>query len=140
MNTLLVPIDGSDNSLKALKAAIDMAKGPGGRLHVINVHPPILSGNVKRFISADVISDYYREESEKALSPAREAIAQAGVQADFKAEVGPVAETIVNYAKDHGCDHIVMGTRGMGLVKGMLLGSVTTKVISLSDVPVTLIK
>jgi nucleotide-binding universal stress UspA family protein len=43
-------------------------------------------------------------------------------------------------AKEHGCAQIVMGTRGLGTVSGMLLGSVATKVIHLADVPVVLLK
>jgi nucleotide-binding universal stress UspA family protein len=46
----------------------------------------------------------------------------------------------VEYAKKHDCHHIFMGKRGLGLVKGLVLGSVTTKVISLADMPVTLVK
>jgi nucleotide-binding universal stress UspA family protein len=47
---------------------------------------------------------------------------------------------IAQYAKEKGCDQIVMGTRGLGTVQGLLLGSVATKVIHLANVPVMLVK
>jgi len=51
-----------------------------------------------------------------------------------------VAETIAEFAVSCGCDQIVMGTRGMGSLEGLLLGSITTKVLHLVRVPVTLVK
>lgn len=141
MNTLLVPVDGSQSSLNALRTALAfMEKSHPTQLHVIAVHPPILSGNIKRFISAEALNDYYNEEGEKLLAPAREILEKAAVAASINVVVGPIANSIVEYAEKHQCDHIVMGTRGMGYIKGFVLGSVTTKVLSLADIPVTLVK
>jgi nucleotide-binding universal stress UspA family protein len=141
MNTLLVPVDGSQSSLNALQIALNiLKKDSSAQLHVISVQPPILSGNVRRFIPAETINDYYHEEGEKALTAARKILEQAGVAASVSVQVGHVAETVVEYAKSHQCNHILMGTRGMGYIKGLVLGSVTTKVLSLADIPVTLTK
>lgn len=52
---------------------------------------------------------------------------------------GFVGSTIAAYATEHGCDAIVMGTRGMGSA-GQLLGSIARQVIQFADVPVTLVK
>jgi nucleotide-binding universal stress UspA family protein len=54
--------------------------------------------------------------------------------------VGPLGPSIAGFAKQLGCDTIIMGTRGMGSVTGALLGSVSTDVIRCADVPVTLVK
>lgn len=138
---ILVPIDGSESSLHALKTALAI-KGERQDigLRVITVQPPIASGNVKRFISADILDEYYQDEGNKALTGARDLLRDASVEAAFEVVVGPVAETIVEYAKEHGTDHVVMGTRGLGRISGLLLGSVATKVLSLTDLPVTLVK
>src|SRR5690606_3761197 len=109
-------------------------------LRVVTVQPPIASGNVKRFISAEILDEYYQDEGGKALTGARELLAGASVQASFEVLVGPVAETIVDDCKKHGCGHVVMGTRGLGRISGLVMGSVATKVLSLIDVPVTLVK
>jgi hypothetical protein len=76
----------------------------------------------------------------KPLAPARDIAAAAGVATEHHTMVGDAAESIVKVARDTGCGMVVMGTRGLGSVTGMLLGSVATKVIHLSDVPVLLVK
>jgi nucleotide-binding universal stress UspA family protein len=59
---------------------------------------------------------------------------------ETRAEYGPVAETIDRIARETQADQIVMGTRGLGRVRGLLLGSVATQVVHLADIPVTLVK
>ncbi len=54
--------------------------------------------------------------------------------------VGSVAQAIVKRGEDLGCDGIVMGTRGMGAIGNLAMGSVATKVIHLTKLPVTLVK
>ena len=51
-----------------------------------------------------------------------------------------VAETIDRVARETGADQIVMGARGLGRFRGLMLGSVTTQVVHLANVPVTLVK
>lgn len=141
MNTVLVPIDGSESSLNALKAALSIVgQRSDAALRVVTVQPPIASGNVKRFISAEILDEYYQDEGGKALTGARELLAGASVPASFEVLVGPVAETIVDDCLKHDCSHVVMGTRGLGRISGLVMGSVATKVLSLIDVPVTLVK
>jgi nucleotide-binding universal stress UspA family protein len=57
-----------------------------------------------------------------------------------RSERGPVAATIDRVAREEDVAHIIMGTRGLGGVRGLLLGSVTTQLLHLADVPVTLVK
>jgi nucleotide-binding universal stress UspA family protein len=52
---------------------------------------------------------------------------------------GPTSRTIVKFAKEHGNDLIVIGSRGMGSMEGYLLGSVSHKVTGLSEVPVLVV-
>jgi Universal stress protein UspA and related nucleotide-binding proteins len=141
MKAILVPVDGSDCSTRALKFAIEVAKGRDDvALHVLTVQAPIISGNVKRFVSTEAINSYYQEEGEKALKPARSLLDEAGISCKGIIEVGPAARTIAEFVKKHDCDVIVMGTRGLGAVANLVLGSITTKVLHLVDVPVTLVK
>jgi nucleotide-binding universal stress UspA family protein len=139
---ILLPVDGSENALRATRFAIKLAQAcpDGAELHLLAVQMPILSGDVKMFVSQDQINAYHHDEALKALAGARTALDAAGVHYAFHIGVGQLAETIAAYAKDKACDQIVMGTRGLGAVKGLLLGSVTTKVMHLVDIPVTLVK
>ncbi|NYT61053.1 universal stress protein [Alcaligenaceae bacterium] len=141
MRTILVPVDGSESSARAVKAAIKAATEFGGsKLLLLTVQPPIISGNVTRFFSTDAIQDYYQDEGHNALLSAKAVLDEAGVPYTEAIEVGPVAATIANYAKNNNCDMIIMGTRGLGAVTGFVLGSVTTKVLSMVDMPVALVK
>jgi nucleotide-binding universal stress UspA family protein len=141
MLKILLPVDGSDSCERAAGYVIGLARtGVQLRVDVINVQIPVLSGHAKMFLSQDVLNDYYREEGEKALQKPLAKLKQAGVNAGDHLAVGHIAETIAQYAKQHSMDQIVMGTRGMGSISSMLLGSVATKVIHLAEVPVTLVK
>ena len=95
---------------------------------------------VRMFFSHEDIESYYQDSGQESLRSAREQIDKAGQAYVQHVSTGPVGETIAAYAKEQHCDHIVMGSRGLGAVSGMVLGSVATKVIHLTDVPVTLVK
>lgn len=141
MLRLLVPVDGSDNSLRAVDY---LARTAGGyresiEIHLLNVQHP-LPGDIRMFIRGDQIKQHHQEEGAKALAPARARLDAAKLPYVSQVSVGDVPEVIVQYAKEKRCDQICMGTRGLGHIAGMLLGSVTIKVIHLSHVPVLLVK
>lgn len=141
MVKILVPVDGSESALRALKTAIAMAgQHDDAELHLLNAPIPILSGHAKMFLGKQVVQDYYNEEGEKALADARKVAETAGVRFVTVIKAGQSAQTIVDYAHAQQCAHIVMGTRGLSALPGILLGSVANKVIHLADVPVTLVK
>jgi nucleotide-binding universal stress UspA family protein len=70
----------------------------------------------------------------------RALIEKAGCVAQVHARPGDPASEIAAFAKRTRCAEIIMGTRGLGRVSGMFLGSVAQKVISLAQVPVVLLK
>lgn len=141
ISAILVPVDGSPASLHAVEFAIQLAQGHDGiTLHILSVQAPIISGNAKRFISADVVAEYYQDEGNRALDPAKAILDKSGVPYQAHIEIGQIAETIYHFTKEHDCGLVAMGTRGLGSVAGLLMGSITTKVLSLVEVPVTLVK
>ena len=146
MTCVLIPVDGSDNSTRAVDAACrQLAYGQPVTVHLLNVQPPIHSGIVKNHLSQDLIDKFYQELGETALEPARARLHEAGIAYTSHVEVGDVAQTIARYVRDLYCDQVIMGTRGLGsggvgAISGLLLGSIATKVLHLVDVPVTLVK
>jgi nucleotide-binding universal stress UspA family protein len=135
---ILVPVDGSANSLRALKLAAERFRdSPHVQLLLLNVQPGMPAS---RHVKPAMIKDHHNRMSEEALAPARELAARLGVVFDCYFRVGEPAEVITNFARRTRCVEIIMGTRGLGRMRGLLLGSVTTKVIHLSHVPVTLVK
>jgi len=142
MMKILLPVDGSENSLRAVQHVIAMKEQYSDpiEVHLLNVQLPVASGAVKMFISQQQLNDFYRDEGMAALKEARALLDQAGVSYQHHIGVGDLAGTITSYAKDKQCRQIVIGTRGRGSFAGALLGSVATKVVHLADIPVLLIK
>jgi nucleotide-binding universal stress UspA family protein len=84
-----------------------------------------------------------QEEQRAAAEALREAVItcrEAGTSYVTRTERGGVATTIDRVARDEEVQQIFMGTRGLGGVRGLLLGSVATQLLHLVDVPVTLVK
>ena len=142
MLKLLVTTDGSDNANRVIDYVIKQAGrcAEAVEVHLLNVQMPLTSLNIKLFISIDDLNAYYRDEGMVALKIAREKLDAAGIKYEFHIGVGDPAQVIAQYAEDKGCEQIVMGTRGLGTVSNLVLGSVATKVIHLAKVPVVLVK
>ncbi len=142
MKNILVPTDGSKPALRALEHAILLAKQhpDESTLYVLNIQSPITSHNVNRFFSADMLQDYYEDEGKSVLEPVAARLEQAGVNYQSQVKVGHISDVVKDFVAEHRCDHIVMGTRGLSPVPGLLLGSAATKIIQAVDIPVTLIK
>jgi len=142
MLKLLVATDGSDNANRVVDHVIKEA----GRyrepveVHLLNVQLPLVGVNVKLFVSLEDLNAYYHDEGTAALKSAREKLDAAGIDCALHIGVGDPAKVIVQYAGDKQCEQIVMGSRGMGTVSNLVLGSVASKVIHLANVPVLLVK
>ena len=132
---ILVPIDGSPASLRALDYAIaHYPKDSFVLLTVQNVAIPteLMYSDWKELLE---------QAAAKALKGATAKSEAAGVRFETFVRMGAViAEAIAQVAREKSIDHIVMGARGLGSIQGLLLGSVATKVIHLAEVPITLIK
>ena len=139
MTTVLIAVDGSSHSTKVAKALIKQVSAykESPVLHLVYVHLPVptLGGLIKP-IGHEALQRYYLEEGEDALSGAKRLFDRAKIACNTHIMVGPIAETLAREAKKLKCDLIVMGTRGMGAVSGMLLGSVATKTVHLAACPV----
>lgn len=140
MLKVLVPVDGSENALRALQYAMHLQRERGDvEIHLLNVQPP-LSGDVTSFVGGATVKDFHRDEGEKALASAKALLGREGAAYKPHITVGPAGEAIAGFAKKLGCDAIIMGTRGLGGLKGTLLGSVSTGTIEHAEMPVTLVK
>lgn len=143
MLKFLVPIDGSAAAGRAvdyLVKKVDLFKGPV-EIHLLNVQPPIpYGGRVSSVIGKDKLDQYHQEEGMAALKPAMQKLEAARIKFHHHIGLGDAAEVISKYATEKGCDQVVMGTRGMGSVSNLVLGSVATKVLHVTPVPVLLVK
>ena len=141
MRTILVPVDGSACSERAIEEVVKLVQKSGPMdIHLLNVQPRIFVEETMVFLDAAKIDTYYFEQGSKGLASAEKLLKKAGIAFTSHRAVGPVAETIITNAKKLGADGILMGTHGHGRVAGMLLGSVSNKVLHLSPVPVTFVR
>ena len=142
MLTILALVDGSKSSSRAVRYVIAMSAACKDTpdVHLLNVQLPVASGIVARHVRRNDLDAYYHDEGMAALAPARKLLDKAGVPHAFHIGVGEVGETVAKYVKKLSAQQIAMGTRGLGPVAGMLLGSVTTKVVHAVNVPIVLVK
>ncbi len=140
MRKLLIPCDGSDNALRAVRYAASLAKELSDvELELLNVQDP-LPQKVHSVLSEQEIARWQAGEADLILQPARQILDAEEVRYQVRTRVGSPANEIARHVQETQCDAIIMGTRGMGPIVNLVIGSVATKVIHLVEVPVTLIK
>ena len=142
MLKVLVPVDASESSARGVDYLIKLARGLREpiEVHLLTVHHHIPYGRAVSAVAGDSLQQYYQDEGLAALKPARDRLDAAQIAYLYHIGVGEPAEVIARYAAEKGCDQIIMGTRGLGAVGGLLLGSVATKVLHLASVPVLFVK
>jgi nucleotide-binding universal stress UspA family protein len=136
---ILVAVDGSKPSLKAVQLLIDHCDWyrEAPEVELLAVHLPVPKVG---HLNKAQLERYYQEEGEGMLKAAKKKLDAAGIACQARVLVGPVAETLVKHAKDKRCELIYIGTRGMSELGKALVGSTATKVLHISDVPVLLVK
>lgn len=143
---LLVPSDGTQLSAKALSQAITLAKALGATLTLLHVQPPLPvplvgMGDMLDPATVDSLSRTAAMETERILEEAKAAGAQAGleIQTEVMKQDLPY-RAIVEAAKRHGCDLIVMASHGRKGLSGLLLGSETQRVLLHAPIPVLVVR
>lgn len=141
MRTLLVPVDGSKNSLRAAKYAAGQSRYGPMLLHIVNVEPPLDDyGMVGAYITRRQHEKAVLARAARILARAAGEVRSRRVRCQSHAVIGDAPFVIATQARRLKCDGIVMGTRGMTVLGNLVLGSVASKVVHLSSVPVTLVK
>lgn len=142
MHKVLVPFDGSEVALRAVRYAIKIAKENGPvAIHLVTAREAAyVYGDIAAYVAPEKIADMQLAHCTAVLEPAEKLLDEAAVSYTKEILAGPIAEVIARSADTSHCDSIIMGTHGRSAVGGLLLGSVATKVIHLAHVPVTLVK
>lgn len=138
---ILLPVDGSEHAVRAAKHVVASVQScTDYRILLLNVQEPVDAPEIRSHMRASEIEAMQETRGGDAMAPVREVLEKAGLAYQPTVVIGPIAETIARFATEQGCEKIVMGTRGLGAVAGVLMGSVTTRLLNLTSLPVTLVK
>jgi nucleotide-binding universal stress UspA family protein len=137
-HSILVAVDGSPAAAKALEQAVDLARGEGARLTLISVavRPRWIAGPYAMPYPTD---QDLEEEADRVVARA-EALVPEDVPVSTVVRRGPVADAILDRVRDGEHDLVVMGSRGRGSARSLLLGSVSRAVLDRSPVPVMVVR
>lgn len=140
MRSVLLPVDGSKHAFAAALYLIEFAKLHGSlEVHVVNVEPAPVAWQTHG-MEEEAIQNHLTARAHIALKPVLNVLNEAGIAHKTYVRQGDTAEIVVALADELGCDSIVMGTRGLGGLAALALGSVTRKVLHLSTKPVVCVK
>lgn len=138
--SILVPVDGSDNSYRALDAALVLAEKLGSIITVIHVMEQIPITHIGSEKLLSELLEAYKKENQNILSKCSEIATQKGLTLKTLLLQGNPASVILDYSKKEKFDLLIMGSRGLGKFKELILGSVSGKIVHHSPSAVMLIR
>jgi nucleotide-binding universal stress UspA family protein len=150
---ILVPLDGSEHSIRALEKAVQIAKKFQGKITLIHAYsvsvqpiimpePTLSSPGIPVLTSEEIsgVAEAARASGGKLLTDGEEKAKAGGVEVGKMLVEGHAVQEIVKAAKEGNFDLIVMGARGVSHIRGLLLGSVSDAVIHHATCPVLVVK
>ena len=133
---VVVAIDGSEHSFRALEYAKHVAEYEGASLWLVHAFPH--TSDLRGHDSYDRLISERTKTGQVVLDEAREKLGDTTLEVHEELLEGPAAEGILKVAEARNADLIVMGTRGLGTLRGLLLGSVSSRVVHHAHCPVML--
>lgn len=134
---ILVPVDGSEYSEKALLHACELAKSYNGKLFVMYVVDKSIPLNL---LDRKEYLQLLRKYGKKTIQQASEITKKNGIESKQIIKEGSVIKEIVNFAKKENCNLIVVGSKGLGATARFFLGSVSSKLANNSSCSVLIVK
>ena len=137
IKNVLDPVDGSEGADRAIEQAIMIAKMCDAKINFLYV------ANINQLAINAVLSDAILDSVTKAgnviLERAMEMVPEGILKESFS-DTGAPAVVVLDFAESNNIDLIIMGSRGLGVVKGVLLGSVSQYVVEQAKCPVMVVK
>lgn len=135
---VLLPVDGSPHADRAAEYAAELARLMEGRILLLHCHrqfPKVIGEPYLQSIISSTL-----DEAQACLKPYGDRLRQHGLAVEERLVEGPAGGAIVQVAEIDKCDLIVMGTRGRSDLKGLVLGSVTHRVLQTAPCPVVVVR
>ena len=136
--SIIVALDGSEQSIMALKNAHALADCFGSKLILVHAFPH--TSDLRDALHYDKLVAMRSMGGKAIISKAREQLGQTSLEIEEDLLEGPAADAILSAAATREPDLIVMGSRGMGAIKGLVFGSVSTKVSQYAPCPVMVVR
>lgn len=135
-DTLLVPTDGSEHARRATEHALSVARAFDATVHLVTVVD--IESEAGLFSAGGVSDEFIERHKDQARETVAdlEALAEPGDDVRTAVVEGKISEEILNYADENDADLVFMGTHGRTGLNRYVTGSVTERVVRLSDVPV----
>lgn len=141
METILLAVDGSAHSARAVHHVTKLGKMYQDiEVTILNVQPPIHDWQMHG-VTREHVAKYHAESAAKILGESETVLRSAGIRTHRECRhADDPGSMIAQIALEKSATMIVMGSRGMGVIASLALGSTAQKVIQLSTVPVLIIK
>jgi nucleotide-binding universal stress UspA family protein len=138
---ILIPLDGSELAKKGLGEAEKLAKCFGAELILFQVVPFMPIYGSPELVTPLIIDEKQKEAAEQYIANLCEELRKKDFKATGKVKTGQqVAVEIIDFAKEHGVDLIVMSTHGRSGITRWVLGSVALKVLTRAETPILLLR
>jgi len=135
-----VPVDGSDNSYRALEAALVLSEKLGSNISVVNVIEQVSITHIESEKLLNELLEAYKKENQEILSKCSDIARQKGIDIKTVLLQGNPAPVILDYSKKENFDLVIMGSRGMGKFKELIIGSVSSKIVHHSPCAIMIIR
>ena len=135
---ILVPIDGSEHAEKALSFALELAEKHEASVEILTVVPSLITDPEWMKEYTEKMKEHGGEMLSETFSRAKEN--KPDIIISKRLEEGVTVPKILEIAKKGNHDIIIIGSRGLGFVKGFLLGSISSKVVNQAEIPVLIVK
>ena len=137
LKRILVPIDGTEHSWRALEYACELVSYTRGSLVIMTV----VSGRMKQHIVEFGSDCLYVQMGDEVLDAAHAILSGKNIDCTYLLEnYNDIAESILRAVDEQECDGIVLGSRGMGVLEGLFRNSVSSVIVENANVPVTIVK
>lgn len=142
---ILLASDGSDNALRAAEFTAGLVRmAPEIKVTVLVVNEMLEKMKYYSPLQSPVIFEeaeiFFKDKTQDALDRTTEVFKELKIEVEGVVKVGNPAQAVVDFAREEGSDQIVVGSRGLGSLKGIVLGSVSSKIVQLAGCPVTVVK
>jgi nucleotide-binding universal stress UspA family protein len=139
MKKILVAVDGSEPSQRAVRLAANIALKFGAHLTLTHVLSPLWIPPEVYGLSIDAIQQAHAKEGQKLVTEAEKKVQASGLHIERVVLEGVPADAVADYAKTNGYDLVVIGSRGQGAMSRVLLGSVSDRLAHVCQVPLLIV-